>query len=64
MKLERIEKTKIAQIESMAESIHFSFANLDPKLKQALEQLIDLIKEEKNSREMLREKAWALANRI
>lgn len=64
MSLDNISKSKIVQIESMAKSIQFSFGSENEELHNALGKLIKLIEEEKDSREKLRDRAWAIANKL
>lgn len=64
LNIEEISKSKMVTIESMAESIKFYFGKDNAELNKAMEELVSLIKEEKKSRESLRDIAWAMANKM
>lgn len=64
MNIDEISKSKMATIESMAESIKFHFGKNNTELDKAMEELVSLIKEEKKSRDYLRDFVWAMANKM
>lgn len=59
-----IGKSKLTQIESLAETIKFHFGENDPRLDKELEKLINMIKEEKERTYKLSDLANLVANRI
>lgn len=63
MNIQEIEKSKINQIESKAQAILYYFGKDNEELKKELEELLHLVKSEKDSREQLREVIWAVANK-
>lgn len=60
----KIPNSKITQIESKLWAIQNHFGGLDPKLQEELNELVQLVAEERDRQREIREVIFMIANRI
>lgn len=59
-----VEKSKIGQIVSKAETLHYHFKNLDPLLSSELEELVTMLRVEHKIHEKLTNVLYDIAHKL
>lgn len=64
MSIEKIEKSNMINIESELHAIAFQFGKDNPALKERLDEVLIMVKEEKESKENMKDVLFLLANKL